>query len=148
MYNVRSMEASEILIEKLKVFEGFCQKAYRDVGGVLTIGYGHTGVDVKPGDCISKYGAEQLLKNDVSECEAAVRQLHVARTQGQFDALVSFAFNVGIGRLSGSTLLKVIREGGSKSAITREFKRWVYAGGKRLRGLEKRREWEARRFFE
>ncbi len=72
----------------------------------------------------------------------------MARTQGQFDALVSFVFNLGIGRLLHSTLLRVIRNGGSKSQIQREFKKWVYAGGKRLRGLEKRREWEARRFFE
>ena len=78
----------------------------------------------------------------------AVRRLKVARTQGQFDALVSFAFNVGIGRLMRSALLRVIREGGSKSAITREFKRWVYGGGKKLKGLELRREWEAKRFFE
>jgi lysozyme len=77
-----------------------------------------------------------------------VKELQVARTEGQLDALTSFAFNLGIGRLKGSTLLKVIREGGSKTAITREFKRWVYAGGKRLRGLELRREWEAKRFFE
>jgi lysozyme len=142
------MEASEILIEKLKEFEGFCRDAYRDVAGVLTIGYGHTGPDVRQGDRISKYGAEQLLKSDVGECEAAVRRLHVARTQGQFDALVSFAFNLGIGRLNGSTLLKTIRNGGSKAQITREFKRWVYAGGKPLPGLVKRREWEAKRFFE
>ena len=144
------MKISYIGLDLIKSYETLQLTAYRALKTekYLTIGYGHTGVDVKPGDCISKYGAEQLLKNDVSECEAAVRRLHVARTQGQFDALVSFALNVGIGRLSGSTLLKVIREGGSKSAITREFKRWVYAGGKRLRGLEKRREWEARRFFE
>jgi lysozyme len=61
---------------------------------------------------------------------------------------VSFAFNVGIGRLRRSTLLRLIREGGTKLQIQREFKRWVYAGGQRLRGLELRREWEARRFFE
>ena len=72
----------------------------------------------------------------------------MARTEGQFDALVSFVFNLGIDRLKTSTLLKVIREGGSKNAIKREFKRWVHAGGKQLKGLERRREWEAKRFFE
>ena len=142
------MEASKILIEKLKEFEGLRRDAYRDVAGVLTIGYGHTGKDVRLGDRISTYGAEQLLNSDVGEHEAAVRRLHVARTQGQFDALVSFAFNLGIGRLNRSTLLKTIRSGGSKAQITREFKRWVYAGGKPLPGLVKRREWEAKRFFE
>ena len=142
------MEASEVLIEKLKEFEGLRLKAYRDAAGVLTIGYGHTGTDVSMGDRITAYYAKELLMDDLGEHEAAVRQLHVARTQGQFDALVSFAFNLGVGRLNRSTLIKVIRKGGSKTAIQREFKRWVYAGGKRLAGLEKRRQWEATRFFE
>ena len=142
------MEASEILIEKLKAFEGLRREAYRDAAGVLTIGYGHTGTDVREGDRITPYWAEQLLLLDLKDHEAAVRRLKVARTQGQFDALVSFAFNLGIGRLNRSTLLKAIREGGSKTQITREFKRWVYGGGRRLPGLVKRREWEARRFFE
>ena len=142
------MEASEVLIEKLKEFEGFRRDAYRDEAGVLTIGYGHTGKDVREGDRLTTYGAEQLLMIDLQEHEAAVRRLHVARTQGQFDALVSFSFNLGIGRLHRSSLLKVIRNGGSKAQIQREFKRWVYGGDKRLPGLVKRREWEAKRFFE
>ena len=142
------MEASEILIEKLKEFEGLRTMAYRDAAGVLTIGYGHTGKDVREGDRITPYWAEQLLLLDLKESEMAVRRLKVARTQGQFDALVSFAFNVSIGRLMRSALLRVIREGGSKAQITREFKRWVYGGGKPLPGLVKRREWEAKRFFE
>lgn len=142
------MEASEILIEKLKEFEGFRRDAYRDVTGVLTIGYGHTGSDVREGDRLTTYAAEELLLMDLREHERAVRQLKVAHTQGQFDALVSFAFNVGIGRLNRSALLKVIRNGGSKAQITREFKRWVFAGGQRMPGLVKRREWEAKRFFE
>lgn len=142
------MEASEILIEKLKEFEGFRRDAYRDVTGVLTIGYGHTGSDVREGDRLTTYAAEELLLLDLREHERAVRQLKVAHTQGQFDALVSFVFNVGIGRLNRSALLKVIRNGGSKAQITREFKRWVFAGGQRMPGLVKRREWEAKRFFE
>ena len=142
------MEASEVLIEKLKAFEGFRRDAYRDEAGVLTIGYGHTGSDINEGDRITAYWAKELLRNDLGATEAAVRRLHVARTQGQFDALVSFVFNLGIERLQGSTLLKVIRHGGSHDQIQREFKRWVYAGGKKLRGLERRRAWEAKRFFE
>ena len=137
-----------MLIEKLKEFEGLRLEAYRDAAGVLTIGYGHTGSDIREGDRITEYWAGELLRSDLGATEAAVRRLHVARTQGQFDALVSFAFNLGIGRLQGSTLLKVIRKGGSHHQIRQEFKRWVYAGGKKLRGLERRREWESRRFFE
>ena len=121
--------------------------AYEDAAGVWTIGYGHT-KGVRPGDRISVWWAKELLKDDVEEVEQQVRELDVARTEGQFDALVSFVFNLGIDRLKTSTLLKVIREGGSKNAIKREFKRWVHAGGKQMKGLERRREWEAKRFFE
>ena len=103
---------------------------------------------MRPGDVISKYWAEHLLKADLYDVEKAVDSLHVAKTQGQFDALVSFAFNLGFYKLKTSTLLKTIRDGGSMHAIKKEFRRWVYAGGKRLNGLERRREWEARRFFD
>jgi lysozyme len=133
---------------QLMMMEGLRLEAYRDAAGVLTIGYGHTGKDVRGGDRISPYWAKELLVKDVAEVEKAVSELQVARTEGQLDALVSLAFNIGIERLKGSTLLRVIREGGSKQQIKKEFKRWVYAGGRRLRGLELRREWEARRFFE
>ena len=142
------MKTTEKLLAKLMVFEGLRLKAYRDAAGVLTIGYGHTGKDVREGDRISPYWAKELLVKDVAEVERAVSELGVAHTPGQLDALVSLAFNIGIGRLKGSTLLKSIRDGGSKQQIKKEFKRWVYAGGKKLKGLELRREWEARRFFE
>jgi lysozyme len=142
------MESSEVLIEKIKEFEGLWLKAYLDPAGVPTIGYGHTGDDVKLGDRISKYWAEDLLRRDLREVEAAVNELNVATKQGQFDALVSFAFNMGVERLKKSTLLKRIRSGGSVKAITSEWMRWVYADGKKLRGLVKRRRWEVRRFFE
>lgn len=141
------MKASNMLIEKLKEFEGLRLTAYLDAAGVPTIGYGHTG-NVKLGDRISRYWAGEMLLEDVEQVEWAVKELGVARTQGQFDALVSFVFNLGISNLKGSTLLQKIREGASMSAIKREFKRWVYADGKPLKGLEKRRAWEAKRFFE
>ncbi len=129
------------------MMEGLRLTAYRDAAGVPTIGYGHTR-GVRMGDRISKAHALELLRQDVSVVEQQVKAMKVARTEGQLDALVSFAYNMGIGRLRQSTLLKRIREGGTKLQIQREFKRWVYAGGRRLRGLELRREWEARRFFE
>ena len=142
------MRASEVCIKKLKAFEGLRTEAYYDPAGVLTIGYGHTGPDVSPGDVISEYWAEHLLRADLYETEKAVDELDVAKTQGQFDALVSFAYNLGINRLRTSSLLKTIREGGNMRAIKREFKKWVHAGNKTLRGLETRRAWEAERFFE
>lgn len=142
------MKTTEKLLTKLMVFEGLRLKAYQDAAGVLTIGYGHTGKDVREGDRISEYWAKELLVKDIEEVAKAVSDLHVARTEGQLDALVSLAFNIGIGRLKGSTLLKSISEGASKHQIKKEFKRWVYAGGRRMKGLELRREWEAKRFFE
>ncbi len=141
------MKVSENLMTQLMVMEGLSLEAYEDCAGVPTIGYGHT-KNLQMGERISKYWAKELLKDDVREVEQQVLDLNVAQTQGQFDALVSFTFNLGIGRLKSSTLLKAIREGGSKNAIKKEFKRWVYAGGKKLRGLELRREWEAKRFFD
>ena len=141
------MRASESLIQKLKEFEGLRLEAYLDAAGVPTIGYGHTH-HVTLGDRLTEYWADQLLREDVRNVVRDISQLGVVRTQGQMDALVSFAFNRGIGRLLRSTLLKKIRSGASMHQIRKEFMRWVYADGKRLKGLEKRRQWEANRFFE
>ena len=141
------MTTTEILLEKLMEMEGCRLEAYQDAAGVPTIGYGHT-KNVRMGDRISEYWAKEMLREDIEEAEWLVKELGVAKTEGQLDALVSFVFNLGIGRLKRSTLLKTIREGGSKAQITKEFKRWVYADGKLLPGLVKRREWEAKRFFE
>ncbi len=138
---------TDLLIHKLMEMEGLRLDAYVDAAGVWTIGYGHT-KNVRQGDKISEYWAKELLMQDVAEVERQVKALGVAKTQGQFDALVSFAFNLGIGNLKRSTLLKCIREGRSMREIKRQFMRWVVAGGKRLKGLERRRAWEVQRFFE
>ncbi len=138
---------SDIGLKKLKEFEGLRKEAYYDAAGVPTIGYGHT-MGVRLGDVISEYWAEMFLKADLYDVEKQVDSLGLDLNQPQFDALVSFAFNLGFYKLKTSTLLKTIREGGSMRAIKKEFKRWVYAGGKKLKGLERRREWESRRFFE
>ena len=140
------MEASEMLVEKLKEMEGLRLEASLDPAGVPTIGYGHTR-GVRMGDRISRYWAEDLLRRDLRVAEDGVNALGVAKTQGQFDALVSFVFNLGIERLEQSTLLRRIRDGDSRKAITAEWMRWVYADDKRLKGLEKRRAWEVERFF-
>ena len=141
------MTTTEVLLEKLMEMEGCRLEAYEDAAGVPTIGYGHT-KNVRMGDRISEYWAKEMLREDIEEAEWQVKELRVARTEGQLDALTSFVFNLGINKLQHSTLLETIRRGGSKAAITREFKKWVYADGKKLPGLVKRREWEARRFFE
>ena len=141
------MMTSEILFQKVKAFEGCRLSAYQDAAGTWTIGYGHT-YKVKPGDRISQYYADDYLRCDLAQAERQVLMLGVCRTQGELDALVDFVFNLGIGRLKESTLLKVIRVGGSRANIEHEFMRWVYAGGKRLPGLVKRRQWEVERFFD
>ena len=140
------MKVSDIFLEKLMEMEGCRLAAYRDAAGVPTIGYGHT-AGVRMGDRISQQQAKALLRQDAEAVMRQVRALDVSRTEAQLEALTSFAFNLGIARLRSSTLLKVIRQGGSKQAIQREFKRWVYAGGRKLSGLVKRREWEASHFF-
>ena len=141
------MDISYMLLDKLKEFEGLRLETYRCAGGKLTIGYGHTGSDVREGDKISQYWAEELLKADVAKVAEQVQRMGVAHTQGQFDALVSFAFNIGVERLRTSKLLRLIRRQDSYRNIKAEFKRWVFAGGRKLAGLEHRREWEADRFF-
>ena len=74
------MEASIVVIQKIKEFEGLRLEAYRDAAGVLTIGYGHTGPDISPDDKISRYWADELLKDDLGRFEAEVRRLKVAHT--------------------------------------------------------------------
>ena len=141
------MRVSDIGLKKLKEFEGLRTRSYYCPGGKLTIGYGHTGPDVRPGDVISEYWAEHLLKADLYDLEKQVETLG-HWNQPQFDALVSFAYNLGFWKLKTSTLLKTIQNGGNMRAIKQEFMKWTWAGGQRLKGLERRRAWEAKRFFE
>ena len=141
------MRGRGICLGELKGLEGLRTKAYYCPGGKLTIGYGHTGHDVRPGDVIAEYWAEHLLKSDLYDVEKQVDSLG-HWNQPQFDALVSFAFNIGFWKLKTSELLKTIQTGGNMRAIKKEFMRWVWAGGKKQKGLERRRAWEAKRFFE
>lgn len=141
------MEASEVLIEKIKEFEGFVPLAYRCPAGVWTVGYGHTR-GVYEGRRVNEEEAEELLREDLVPCEHFVDKLGVTRTQGQFDALVDFVFNLGTERLQDSTLLRKIREGAPTAEIQDEFGRWVYGGGEVLPGLVRRRKWEAERWAE
>ncbi len=141
------MYITDLAFEKIKEFEGCRLQAYQDAVGVWTIGYGHTN-KVMPGDRISQYLAEEYLREDIAKAERQVRVLGVCKTTGQLEALTSFVFNLGISRLRASTLLKVIRAGGSEANIRHEFLQWALADGRRMKGLVKRRQWEADRFFE
>lgn len=141
------MKASETLIQKLKEFEGCKLKAYKDCVGVPTIGIGHT-KHVNMAMVITEKQAIMYLKEDLADIEDAVTRLHAWKTQGQFDAVLDFAFNLGINNLRKSTLLKYIKAGKSNAEIGAQFMRWNKAGGKVYPGLTKRRAWEAKRWTE
>lgn len=143
------MKASDLLISKIKEFEGCELKAYKDSKGIPTIGVGHT-KGVKMGQEITQGQADMLLRNDIIGCETYVNRIGLARTQGQFDALVDFCFNLGCTALRNSTLFKLITTKASTAAIQAEFKKWnkCRVNGKmvELKGLTKRRAWEAERW--
>lgn len=144
------LRASNLLIQKLKEFEGLRLVAYKPTKAERwwTIGYGHSAGDVRAGMRITEEKAEELLRRDLFFVERFINGIPKVRTQGQFDALASFAYNVGVGKLKTSTLLKKIMHDASTEEIQREFMKWVYSGGKRLDGLVKRRRWEAQRWRE
>lgn len=134
-------------IPLIKRFEGCRLAAYICPAGVLTIGYGHTGADVRRGQVISQVQADTLLARDYARFEIAVRRLvHVAVTDNQLGALVSFAFNVGTGNLQKSTLLRMLNAGDRLGAAN-QFKRWNRAGGRVLEGLTTRRAAERSLFL-
>ena len=140
------MKTSSKGIELIKEHEGFSSRAYLCPAGKWTIGYGHTG-GVKSGDVISKWQAEELLRKDVLTAERAVNRQRLPLNQNQFDALVSFTFNLGVGSLQRSTLLRRARVNVNDPGIAAEFKKWVYGGGRVLPGLVKRRQAEATLYF-
>jgi lysozyme len=135
------MQTSENGKALIRHFEGLHLKAYRCGSHKWTIGYGHTS-GVQKGDIISVDQAEAFLGDDLSVAESAVDVLvNVPLSQSQFDALVSFVFNVGQGRFRTSTLLSKLNSGNYEEAAE-EFLRWVYAAGELLPGLERRRKAE------
>ena len=112
-----------------------------------TIGYGHTGPDVKPGLAITRQQADKLLVNDLARFERGVNALVTVRlNQNQFDALVSFSYNLGLSSLQGSTLLRLLNAGNFQAAAD-QFPRWNRAGGKEVAGLTRRRAEERKLFM-
>ena len=136
------MHISEKMLDRIKRFEGLRLRAYRCPAGIWTIGYGHTGPEVREGCEVDAAEADELLRKDVTRFEEGVGKIAGPCSQGQYDALVSFAFNLGLGALMSSRLLKKHRAGDHDGAA-QEFGRWVHAGGKRLPGLVRRRAAEA-----
>jgi len=140
-------------LDLIKKYEGFRSKPYLCPAKVPTIGYGATyypnGTKVKLTDkAIDKEYATTLLITMLNTYEKAVDSYTTDNiTQNQFDAIVSLAYNIGVGNLKSSTLLKKVNNNPKDLAIQKEFMKWVNAGGKKLEGLVKRRTEEANLYF-
>lgn len=143
------MELSQSIKNKIKAWEGCRLTAYRCPAGVWTVGYGHTGSDVIPGKRITQAEADALFEADIRKFADSVdTTLKGARVNNnQFDALVSLAYNIGIGAFAKSTLLTKVLADPGNSGIRAEFARWIRGGGKVLPGLVKRRTAEADHYF-
>lgn len=140
------MRISEKGLALIKRFEGYRPRAYVCSGGKWTIGYGHT-ASVNPQDSITIESAERLLQEDCLLAEMTVASaVKVALSRNQFDALVSFVFNVGRRNFIKSTLLKKLNTGDVKGAAD-EFLKWTYAKGKKSDGLLRRRKAERELFL-
>ena len=140
------MKTSDRGVALIKAHEGLRLTAYTDPVGVWTIGYGHTTAagppKVERGMKITDAGADAILRQDLAKFEGYVSSaVKVPLNQNEFDALVSFTFNLGPGNLRSSTLLKKLNAG-DRTGAADEFLKWTRAGGKVLPGLVKRREAE------
>lgn len=136
-------------IALIKQYEGLRLTTYKDAVGIPTIGYGHVENPIPPGGTrtITAEDAEQILREDLQRFEHDVNNmLTVEVTQNQFDALVSFAFNLGPANLKSSTLLRKVNSGGFNGAAE-EFPKWNHAGGQVLAGLTARRNAEKNLFL-
>lgn len=136
------MKTSQQGIDFIKRHEALRLHAYKDAVGVWTIGYGHTST-AKQGMIITEAEAETLLKQDLKIAEDEINRHLLPLRQHQFDAVVSFVFNVGVGSFKRSTLLKRLKMDVNHPDIANQFNRWVYGGGRILKGLVKRRKEEA-----
>lgn len=126
----------------IKRFEGFRSKAYQDSVGVWTIGYGHTSQVAKNAVCTEAQAQQWLLK-DAAPTLAYLRKLRDDLKPNEVDALVSFAYNVGLSNFSRSTLATLVKHHAPAEMVAKQFPRWNKAGGKVLDGLTRRRNAEA-----
>ena len=140
------MRASAECIAMIKRLEGLRLQAYRCSANTVTIGYGHTGINVTIGMSITEEQAEVFFRQDLAQFETAVNSLvKIPLNQNQFDALVSWTYNLGPGNLRTSTLLQVLNAG-KYAEVPAQMMRWIYANKVVNSGLVRRREEEARLF--
>jgi GH24 family phage-related lysozyme (muramidase) len=143
------VKISEAGLSLIKSFEGCVLTAYLDAVGIWTVGYGHTGPSVHRGLTITQKLAEDILAQDVRRFELGVlNNVKVNLNQNEFDALVSFSFNVGVNALKNSTLLRMLNDGADRSIVAAEFLRWNKGGNKVLEGLTRRRQAEKALFLQ
>jgi lysozyme len=141
------MKTSKQGIDLIKKWEGLRLSAYLDPVGIPTIGYGHI-KGVKMGDTITEDDANRMLVEELKEYEGYINKYVTSNiTQSQFDALVSFVYNLGPSNLRKSTLLKKVNANPSDPFIAVEFEKWVRAGGQVLLGLVRRRKDEADLYY-
>ncbi|MGC0151389.1 lysozyme [Chromobacterium vaccinii] len=141
------MKINQAGLDLIKDFEGLRLLAYQDLVNVWTIGYGHTGPDVRPGQRISNTQAEQLLLGDLARFETGVdKMVKVPLNPNQFSALVSFSYNLGLGNLQQSTLLRLLNKRDYAGAAG-QFPLWNKAGGHVIDGLTRRRQAEQKLFL-
>lgn len=140
------MTASPECVAMVRQFEGFAAEAYAD-GLYCSIGYGHHGPEVKPGQRVTEPEACKLLEIDLARFAADVEsRVHVRLAQQQFDALVCFTYNVGVGAFEKSTLLKLLNAGYYREAAS-QFLRWNKVAGVASAGLTNRRKAEQAMFL-
>lgn len=135
-------------INLIKQFEGCRLTTYKCPAGIDTIGYGHTGPDVYAGLTITQEQADTLLAADLEKFSTGVDSaVKVPLNANQRGALISFAYNCGLNNLKHSTLIRKINAG-DHTAAADQFSRWVYADGRTLQGLVRRRAAEAALYLE
>jgi lysozyme len=140
------MKASDKCILLIKNHEGYRPKAYKCPAGVWTVGFGST-VGVTQGIIVTELQAVAMLRNHLSTVERNLDNLKLAINQNQFDALVSFIYNVGFTAFLNSGLLRTIRIKADSPTIRFEFAKWVKAGINTLPGLIRRRADESNLYF-
>ena len=140
------MNISQKGLDLIKKYEGCKLYAYRCPAGVLTIGYGHT-KGVKAGQAITQAQAEQFLREDIRPLETLLNDMRLNFKQNQFDALISWIFNLGAANFKSSTMYKKIIAHADDLDITDQMVKWYNAAGKPLLGLKKRRVEEANMFL-
>lgn len=147
------MKLNDKGIKLMHQFEGLKLQAYLCPAKIWTIGYGNTfyedGSRVKQGDKITKERAEELFTNITENkfCKPLRTLIKSKVNDNQFSALVCFAYNLGTGALSKSTLLKKVNANPNDASISSEFMKWNKAGGKVLLGLSRRRQEESNLYF-